>query len=287
MAGLGVVLGGGGLLCATELGVLRALRDWGIRPAVVTGCSGGGIIAGALGAGVPLDAATATLRIVSARPGRYGLGDLPALAEIFREGPTPGLWNLRAALEDLLLHATAETVAQWAPGYGVTATGVGSGESVSFSAAGGTMEPTIAVLQATSAFPFLFEGVRVPGGDLYQDGGILDNVPGDLAVRLGADRLLAVSFDGAGAPVPERLGPLAVLYRCVEVAIRAAQRKPPGVPTVTLRPALPDGAWLLSFSLFDPLVQAGYDAAVAQRAAIEALVEAAPSQDPAWMGGRA
>ena len=282
MAGLGLVLGGGGLLCAAELGVLQALRDWGIAPAVVTGCSGGGIIAGALGAGVPLDAVTATLRIVSARPSRYGLGDVPALEDVFREGATPGLWSLQTVLEDLLLHATAETLGQWAPGYGVTATSVGAGTSVAFTAGQGALESTLAVLQATSAFPFLFQGVRAPGGDLYQDGGILDNVPAGLAVNLGADRLLAVSFAGAASAVPARLGPIDILYRSVNVAVRAAQRQPPDVPTVTLRPTLPDGAWLLSFSLFDPLVQAGYAAAVAARTDIEALVAANPTRDATW-----
>lgn len=267
----GFVCGGGGVLAACELGALHALRDWGITPGVVVGASAGGIIAGSLGAGVTLVALTATLRIVCARPARYGLGDLRAAEGVFRESATPGLWSLRPALDDVLLHGKARTVGDWSPGYGVTVTDLTTARTfyVSPSHRWGAVD-TAEALQATSAFPGLFEGIRDSQSGLYADGGIIDNVPCDLAVRLGADRLVSVSFDGLAA-VPPRLGPLAVLYRSVQVAIQAAQRPEPKVPTLTLRPKMPAAAWLLSFALFDELLEAGYAAAVARRAEIEKL----------------
>ena len=279
--GFGVVLGGGGVLCAAELGVLRALAEWGVRPSVVVGASGGGIIAGALGAGVSLDALTATLRIVCAHPDRYGLGILRAVEDVFREDATPGLWSLQHALEDVLLHGTAKWVGQWMWGYAVVATDVDTGKPLYLysdnprwpAAMTPTTPPNVSsleALQATSAFPGLFQGVRDWGGRLFQDGGLIDNVAGNLAAVLGADYLLTVVLGGS-ATVPSTLSPLGALYYGVTASIRAAQRPEPKVPTVTLRPTLPAGAWLLSYELFPALLQAGYAAAVAHRGEIEKL----------------
>ena len=278
MGTFGVVLSGGGVLCAAEIGMLQALRDWGIHPEVVVGCSGGGIIAGALGAGVPLDALAATLRVVCAHPDRYGLGVLRAAEDVLRKDATPGLWTLRPALEDVLLHAKEATVDGWAPGYGVVATDLGNGSPVMFWGGGPRGRTTMNVLQATSAFPGLFEGVReFDDGTkdyLLADGGLLNNTPGDLAVLLGAGRLLVMDFDGA-SPLPATLSPLDVLYRSVQAAIRAAQRPEPKVPTLRINPTLPSGAWLLGYDLYPQLVEAGYAAAVAQRGEIEALARGA------------
>ena len=270
---LGLVLGGGGCLCAAELGVLQALAEWGITPAVTVGCSGGGIIAGALGAGVPLDALVATWRIVCARPERYGLTEgLHFVMDILEPSSAPGLFTLRPALGDLMLHATAGAVGEWRPGYAVVTTDVSTGEPVVLDRPGtdGIDMATVDALQATSAFPGLFSGVRV-GSALYQDGGLLDNVPANVAANLGADRLLAMSFGGPLGPLPERMGAMEALYRSVRVAIRAAQAPSPEVPMLKVQPTLPIGAWLLSFSLFEQLRQAGYDAAVARREEIEAF----------------
>lgn len=273
MAGLGVVLGGGGCLCAAELGMLQALAEWGVAPAVTVGTSGGGIIAGALGAGVPLEAIVATWRIVCAHPARYGLDEgLHLAVDLLAPSPDPGLFTLRPALDELALSAKARAVGEWAPGYAVVTTDVSTGEPVVLDRPGtdGVDMGTVDALQATSAFPGLFAGVRI-GSALYQDGGLLDNVPANVADNLGADRLLVMSFDGEPSALPPTLGILHALYRSIDVAILAAQAAPPDVPILEVRPTLPAGAWLLSFSLFEELRQAGYDATVARRAEIEAL----------------
>ena len=270
---LGLVLGGGGVLCAAELGMLQALTEWGITPAVTVGCSGGGIIAGALGAGVPLEALVATWRIVCANPVRYCLFEsLRFAVDILEPSAAPGLFTLRLALEDLVLHAKFRAVGEWLPGYAVVTTDVSTGEPVvlDLPGTGGTDMATVDALQATSAFPGLFAGVHL-GSALYQDGGLLDNVPANVAVNLGAERLLVMSFGGPLGPVPDKLTVWEALYRSVQVAVRAAQAPSPKVPMLKLYPTLPAGAWLLSFSLFEELRQAGYEATVARRAEIEAF----------------
>lgn len=271
---LGVVLGGGGVLCASELGMLQALAEWGIKTDVVTGCSGGGIIAGALGAGVPLDALVATMRIACARPERYGLVEVEhVVADLLHPTPAPGLFTLRPMLEDIVLHAKAATVGAWAPGYGITTTCLDLGALVRVGSVDWQALSTLNALQATSAFPGLFSGFRDANGRLYQDGGLLDNVPGDYATALGADRLVVMSFDGASSAIPPELYFLDALYRSVSVAIRAAQRPSPSVPTVRMTPSLPPGAWLLGFAQFEALLQAGYSAAGARKNDILRLVD--------------
>ena len=274
---LGAVLGGGGCLCAAELGMLQALAEWGITPTVTVGTSGGGIIAGALGAGVPLEALVATWRIVCSHPERYGLAEgLHLLADVLEPTAAPGLFTLRPALEDVALHATAGAVGEWAPGFAVVTTDVSTGSAVVLNRRGtdGIDISTVDALRATSAFPGLFSGVRM-GARLYQDGGLLDNVPANVAADLGADRLLVMSFDGPPGTLPPELGVLQVLDRSVQVSIHAAQATPPNVPMLKVRPTLPAGAWLLSFSLFERLLLAGYAAMVERRAEIEAFASGA------------
>lgn len=271
---LGVVLGGGGCLCAAELGMLQALAEWGITPCAVVGTSGGGIIAGALGAGVPLEALVATWRIVCANPGRYGLDEgWHLVKDALEPSVAPGLFTLQPALRDVLLHAGALYTHGWRAGYAVVTTDVSTGETHTLGNKPVCSQAwdSLLALQATSAFPGLFSGVRSDGA-LYQDGGLLDNVPANVAAGMGADRLLVMSFDGPVGALPPKLSVLDALYRSVQVAIRAAQAPPPDVAMLKVQPNLPAGAWLLSLSLFEPLRQAGYEATVARRAEIEAFV---------------
>ncbi len=274
---LGVVLGGGGCLCAAELGMLQALAEWRIAPSVVVGTSGGGIIAGALGAGVPLDALVATWRIVCANPERYGLDEgWHFVKDELEPSAAPGLFTLQPALRDVLLHAGARYTHGWRAGYAVVTTDVSTGETRALGnkpVCAQAWESLVA-LQATSAFPGLFSGVRIDGA-LYQDGGLLDNVPANIAAGMSADRLLVMSFDGPPGPLPPKMSILAALYRSVQVAIRAAQAPAPDVAMLDVKPSLPAGAWLLSFSLFEQLRQAGYEATVARRAEIEAFASGA------------
>lgn len=276
MRSFGVVLGGGGVLCAAELGVLRALAEWGVVPEVVVGTSGGGIIAGALAAGVPLEGLIVFLRGVCLFPERYALREVEDLwADIMlRPEAAPGVLTLRPMLEELGRHARSATVAGWKPDYGVVATDVAARRPLRIGRDArslvGVPEFTTDALQATSAFPGLFQGLRI--GDAWLvDGGLLDNVPVDYARSLGATSILAVDLGGAALNVPPTMSNLGALWRCVDVAVAKAQR-PEGTPApLRLRPSLPAGAWLLSFGLFDQLLAAGYQAAEGARAEIEAL----------------
>ena len=91
----------------------------------------------------------------------------------------------------------------------VTASGYGSGDSVSFFQTLGEMENwqrphrigvrtelEIRHLLASTAIPTLFPSVKI-GGEYYGDGAIRQLAPLSPAIRLGADRILAIGVSGS------------------------------------------------------------------------------------------
>lgn len=273
MGTIGVALGGGGVLCAAELGVLQALRDMNVQIDAMAGTSGGGIIAGALAADVPLDSVVATWRMVCAHPDRWGLDYVRAAEDLFGVGPAPGAWTLRQVLEDLLLGAEVDVVGHWRKGYGVTATELPRMRALEFF--GGQSAhadlTTIEALQATSAYPGVFRGVRQPDGSLWVDGGLMQDAPVAMCSRLGADHVLSVSFEAPSA-LPAVMSPIALVEHTVSSLVRFVQvPPPPDVHTVRVPVRLPAGAWLLSYHLFDALLSAGHEAVAAVASEIARL----------------
>ncbi len=263
---------------AAHLGVMRALSEWGITPTVCVGASAGGLVAGGLAAGVPLPDLTAFYAHVCAVPHWYELQAVAAEEwSAFTSGDRLGVATLAPALRTLTAHA-APTVAQWKPGYGVVTVDLaeeGGLCTLSSTLALGIHWTTAEALQATSALPGLFAGVCRDGG-LYVDGGLQDNLPTGIACNLGADRVLSVNVGGSlpMPPLPARLTLAEVVQRAVAygtATLTAESNTPQQLPVLCVNPPIPAGAGLLSFGDFAALVQAGYGAAVARRAEIEAF----------------
>jgi NTE family protein len=193
------VLGGGGILGAHEIGMLRALSEAGIRPDVVVGTSVGAIN----GALVAADPATAAER----------LGDLwggDALGRAFSEN----LWGravtlarsgthlhsiepLRRVLEDALpgpgfddlelpFHCVAASIERASPRW--------------FSSG-----PIVPAVLASCAVPGLLPPVEVDG-EHYFDGGLVHSIPVGRAVALGARCVYVLHVGRIERPlaVPER-----------------------------------------------------------------------------------
>jgi len=179
---IGVVLGGGGVRGFAHLGVLQVLEEAGIPVGLLAGTSMGGMVAGLYAAGVPLpdivDAAKTTgiMDLASADRAWRGLFNHKKLAALLAEL----LGRQDVNFEDLRIPAA------------VVAADVETNEVVVLDKG-----PLIPALIATSAVPLLFSPVRHQGRWLV-DGGTLNNLPVDIARRMGADRVLAVS-------VPPRL----------------------------------------------------------------------------------
>ena len=198
----GVALGGGGVAgVSAALGFLEALQGFGLTPDVVVGSSSGGLVAGALGAGVSVAEQMVRWRGVVHDP--YVL--LPRLAlhlvEALRPSPTPGLITIAEPVA-VVLHAMpgrVDRVSGWTPGYGAMLTDLTAGETILLheGSPAAAAWPTPDALVGTAAYPGLIAGVR-HRGHLYCDGGLFDLVPVAACRQLGAEVVIGVRV---GAPV--------------------------------------------------------------------------------------
>jgi NTE family protein len=181
-----VVLGGGGVLGAVQVGMLRALLDAGVRPDLVVGTSVGAIN-GAVLAACP--AAEVVDRLDA-------LWRSPEAAAIFAAGPV-------ARLRELARTRTAAHSA--APLRRVLQAQLGDGRiedlPVRFQCCAARIEdaaehwfehgPVVDAVLASAAVPGLLPAVRIDGHH-YLDGGLVHSIPLGRAVELGAKQVFVL-----------------------------------------------------------------------------------------------
>jgi NTE family protein len=274
-----LVLSGGGARGFAHIGVLRVLRDLRVPVDMVVGTSMGGVVGGAYAAGAALDDLeevalhTDWERVVADRPARADLTfrrreedvDLPSRLELglHRDGlslPPAAAGN--AALEQTLVRLLpADTheqpVDQLALPFRSVASDLVTGELVELSDT-----PLFLTMRASLAVPGVFAPVRV-NKRLVVDGGLLRNLPVDLARQMGADIVIAVN---AGTPLaPEKnLGTaLGVAQQMINILTEQnVQRslKELGPRDLLIAPAL-DGISFLDFRSAEAAIAAGEQAA--------------------------
>jgi NTE family protein len=211
------VLSGGGVLGAAQVGQLQALIGAGIVPDVVVGTSVGSLNAAAL----------------ATEPTPEGM---ERLAEVWRglrtEDIFPGsrmmrAWNIvsrgdhlhantgiRRLVDQIQVRTFEEAVLPlW-----VSATNLRTGEEHWFGS-GSLMRAIL----ASTALPGIFPPVAIDG-ELYIDGGVVNNVPISRAVELGASRVYVLTCgvaDGQQRPIRR---PLDVLVQAFAHSRRARAR---------------------------------------------------------------
>lgn len=172
---VGLALGGGGALGAAHVGVLHALREHDIHPAVVAGTSAGSLIGAAYAAGLSLSQIEDAVRTAQwstfgrLRPSaRWGLLDSTALLDtIDRLGGEP-------LIEELPLRFAA------------VSTDLRTRKAVALDS--GLLG---IALRASIAVPGVFPPILV-GDRVLVDGGLAANLPIAAAQRLGATFTIAV-----------------------------------------------------------------------------------------------
>jgi NTE family protein len=175
---IGVALSGGGMRGLAHLGVLAVMEEHGVPIDAIAGASMGGLVGGLYAAGIAFDDMMALAREI-------GVGDVISLDRAWR-----GMFDHRQISELLagLLGGDDVTFDQLRIPLAVTAVDLERGELVVLDDG-----PLIPALVATSAFPVAFAPVQHQGRWLV-DGGALNNLPVDVAWRMGVDRVLAVSL---------------------------------------------------------------------------------------------
>jgi NTE family protein len=207
------VLGGGGLLGAHEVGMLRALSEAGVRPDLVVGTSIGAIN-GVLVAADPSGAA--------ARLSQMWQGDELRLA--FSER----LWGraVRLVRSGTHLHSfepLRRLLANTLPGadfadlelpFQCVAASIEKATAHWFSSG-----PVVPAVMASCAVPGLLPPVEIDGGH-YFDGGLVDSIPVGRAVALGASTVYVLHVGRIESPLAVPTRPWQVGLVAFEIARR-------------------------------------------------------------------
>jgi Predicted esterase of the alpha-beta hydrolase superfamily len=189
-----LVLMGGGARGLAHIGVLEALLENDLVPPIITGTSMGAIIGGLFAAGyLPREIEEISHELSYSRLAKVRQAKLPIpgklvdffLLESYQRKLIRRLGEERGdVLEKSLRQLVGEVLIQnLSIRFGCNAVDLISGREVSF-----TQGPLYQALRASMAFPFVIEPARF-SKMLLVDGGLLNNVPIELARNLGAKRV--------------------------------------------------------------------------------------------------
>jgi NTE family protein len=210
------VLGGGGVLGAVEVGMLRALLERGIAPDLVLGTSVGALN-GALVARDPdlsvVDRLTA-LWLDVARSSRQVYGDRPL--RTVRRAVSSGTHIYSAQpLQQRLREEFGDALIEDLPvRFQVCAASIERAAEHWFDSG-----PLVDAVVASAAVPGLLPPARV-GDEHYLDGGIVNSIPLGRAVQLGADRVFVLQVGRIDRPLRVPRRPWEVARVSFEIARR-------------------------------------------------------------------
>jgi NTE family protein len=114
-------------------------------------------------------------------------------------------------------------------------------------------------LRSTMSLPGIFSPVR-EGDHLFADGGLVDNLPTDVARDMGADVVLAVHLETKPLNVKEPLSAFGVLGQSISTVVAITELR--GMEEADLVIAVPlDKYSSLDYNQASDIIKAGYDAA--------------------------
>ncbi|MEL6264919.1 MAG: patatin-like phospholipase family protein [Pseudomonadota bacterium] len=289
---IGLVLGGGGAAGVAHVGVIQALEARGIRPDVVAGTSMGAIVGGLYASGldpVELERAVTAIdwsTILNDQSDRQLLHPMRRDSRIdplsvqteLPVGIGEGGVQVDAGLVDAVkltlelrrLAARAEGVSDFddlAIPFRAVATDLVSGEAVVLG------EGDLATaLRASMSIPALFPPVEI-GERLLVDGGVVNNLPVNVARAMGADIVIVSEIPGAEVTRDDLRSLTAALAQTLSIVIAANSRE----QTSGLGPAdihlVPDvgAVGMLAFEEAPTTVAAGQAAVAAETVQLAAL----------------
>ena len=212
--GTAIVLGGGGLLGAVQVGMLRALVEIGVRPDLVVGTSIGALN-GAVFAALPPEEVADRLDALWRSPDAqavFAAGTVQRLHELARSGVAAhSSAPLRRAVTTVLGDRRIEDL------------------PVRFACCAARIEdaaehwfddgPIVDAVMASAAVPGLLPPAVVDGQH-YLDGGLVNSIPLGRAVELGADRIFVLHVGRVDQPLRPPRRPWEVALVAFEIARR-------------------------------------------------------------------
>jgi NTE family protein len=286
---IALVLSGGGARGFAHIGVLRALRDMRVPVDLVVGTSMGSVVGGAFAAGASvadlerMARQTDWDRVVADRPAREDLEFrrreedvlLPSRIEfgVHRDGvslPPSAAGNaaLELTLGRLLPAGTRDRpVSELTLPFRSVASDLVTGELVDL-----IDTPLFLTMRASLAVPGVFAPVRV-NGRLVVDGGLVRNLPVDLAHKMGADIVIAINVGTPLAPEKTLGSALGVAQQMINILTEQnVQRsiRELRAQDILIAPEL-GGIGFLDFSRIDGAIRAGEQATLALAPRLAAL----------------
>ena len=215
---VGLVLSGGAARGLANVGVLKALEEQGIHIDAIAGTSMGAVIGGLYASGYKIDELE---KLALGIDWKEALSDAPEREDVpfrrkqddrdflvkqklsFRDDGSLGLplgviqgQNLALLLESLLAHSSDIRDFDKLPiPFRAVATDIVNGEKVVFRK--GHLPQ---VIRASMSIPAVFAPVEI-NGQLLVDGGMVDNIPVDVAREMGVDMVIVVDI---GTPLRGR-----------------------------------------------------------------------------------
>jgi len=209
------VLGGGGLLGAVEVGMLRALFEAGVRPDLVLGTSvgalNGALVAADPGPGV-IERLVGLWESAAGNREVYGDGPVRQVRRAVRTGTH--LHSSRPLRERLGIELGDRTFADLEVEFQCCAASIERAAEHWF-----TQGRVVDAVVASAAVPGLLRPAVV-GGEHYLDGGIVNSIPVGRAVEQGAGRVFVLQVGRVDRPLRPPRKPWEVARVSFEIARR-------------------------------------------------------------------
>ncbi len=275
---IGLVLQGGGALGLAHVGVITWLEEHHIPVSYVAGTSMGGLVGGVYATGrnaAELRQVVSGINWDEVMAGQTPFDDLSfRRKEDARDYPNSLEFGLRKGIQfpegfnsgqqvSLILDQVALPYSEIKSfndlpiPFACVATDLVSGRPKVFH------DGSLSIaLRSTMSLPGIFTPVRTKDA-IYADGGLLQNIPVEVAKKMGADITLAVHLAEAPLPADANLSSFGVLGQSISVMISANELK--SMESADLLISVPLQKYnALSFDEADEIIKLGYEAAAAK-----------------------
>jgi NTE family protein len=282
---LGIVLEGGGALGLAHIGVLQWMEENRIPVSYVAGTSMGGLVGGIYATGrspAEVKEITNGINWDDVLRGQTPFQDLSfRRKQDAHEVPNSLEFGLRKGLQfpggfnsgqqvTLILDRVALPYSELTSfndlpiPFACVATDLVSGKPHVFRSG-----PLSLALRSTMSLPGIFTPVRT-GDHIYADGGLLNNIPIDVAKEMGADIVIGIHLETQPLSPTTPLSSFAVLGESISVMIAANELRSMEQADVLVTVPLQKFT-ALDYGAAEAIIKAGYDAAAAKAKVLSAF----------------
>jgi NTE family protein len=249
---IGLVLSGGGARGVAHIGVLRALNDLGIRPAIISGVSSGALV------GALYCAHYSPARIL-------GLVQAHASSSLVKMMFMPGGLFSSAGIRQIITSLIPEDdFEHLSTPLIITATDINQNESVAFEK--GTLHQ---IVTASCSIPGIFNPIYYEGRCLV-DGGILNNLPVS-CIKDRCDSVIGVHVNKLYVDDCRSVGRAALIDKCIHLAVSVNVAANISQCDVFIEPDLHHHS-MFDLKDAEAMYEAGYKSVMEKKAELKSLV---------------